>query len=75
VAHGPSRHDENTYYVIRLFKSLEDRQKEEETYYHSEDWRQGPRAKILAMIEHEAYIVVPAEMLKEWAVAILPEEL
>jgi hypothetical protein len=27
VSHGPSLHDENSYYVIRSFKSLEDRQK------------------------------------------------
>ena len=32
VAYGPSRHDENSYYVIRSFKSLEDRQKTEDAF-------------------------------------------
>jgi hypothetical protein len=27
LAHGPSLHDENSYYVVRVFKSLEDMQK------------------------------------------------
>jgi len=66
VAHGPSRHDENTYYVIRSFKSLEDRQKVEDAFYSSDDWRKGPRAAILALIEHDAYIVVSAEIMKGW---------
>ena len=66
VAHGPSQHDENSYYVIRSFASLDDRQKAEDAYYSSDDWRKGPRTTILALIEHEAYLVVPAETLKGW---------
>ena len=50
VAHGPSLHDVNTYYVIRSFKSLEDRQKVEDAFYNSDDWRTGPRSAILALI-------------------------
>ena len=66
VAHGPSLHDENSYYVIRSFKSLEDRQKDEDAFYSSDDWRKGPRTAILALIEHDAYIVISPEMLKRW---------
>ena len=43
VAHGPSLHDENSYYVIRRFDSLAQREQMEDTYYASDDWRQGPR--------------------------------
>ena len=60
VAHGPSLHDENTYYVIRLFKSLDDRQASEDAYYSSDDWKNGPRSAILDMVEHFAYAVVSA---------------
>ena len=67
VAHGPSRHDENTYYVVRSFKSLEDRQKVEDAFYSSDDWRTGPRSAILALIEHDAYLVILTETLKEWS--------
>jgi len=66
IAHGPSKHDANSYFVIRGFRSLEDRQAAEDAYYGSDDWRKGPRAAILAMLERDAYVVVPAEALKEW---------
>jgi hypothetical protein len=51
VAHGPSLHDENTYYVIRRFESVSQREHMEDTYYASDDWRKGPRERILALIE------------------------
>lgn len=66
VAHGPSQHDENSYYVIRHFKSLEERQKAEDAYYGSDDWRKGPRTAILSLIEHDSYIVVSSDTLNEW---------
>lgn len=51
VAHGPSPHDENTYYVIRRFENVSQRETMEDAYYASDDWRKGPREKILALIE------------------------
>ena len=66
VAHGPSQHDENSYYVIRSFQNLEHREEAERAYYASDDWRDGPRATILAMLEHDAYVVVPARTVKDW---------
>jgi len=51
VAHGPSLHDENTYYVIRRYDSLAQRDEMEDAYYSSNDWRQGPREAMLALIE------------------------
>ena len=68
VAYGPSRHDENSYYVIRSFKSLEDRQKTEDAFYNSDDWRKGPRTAMLDLIENYATIVISAETFKEWRV-------
>ena len=58
VAHGPSLHDENTYYVIRRFESLAQREEMENAYYASDDWRQGPREAILALIENYIDIVL-----------------
>ncbi len=66
LAHGPSLGDENSYYVIRHFKSLEAREKEEAAFYGSDDWRKGPRQAILALIEHEAYTVVSTGTIQEW---------
>ena len=61
VAHGPSLHDETTYNVIRRFDSLLQREQMEEAYYSSDDWRQGPRERILAMIESYTDIVLEVE--------------
>ena len=57
VVYGPSLHDENSYYVIRRFDSLAQRDEMEDTYYASDDWRQGPREAILALIENYTDIV------------------
>ena len=61
VAHGPSRHDENTYYVIRRYDSLAQREQMEDAYYASDDWRTGPREAMLALIESYTDIVFEAD--------------
>ena len=66
VAHGRSLHDENTYYVIRLFQSLEDRQIMEDTFYGSEDWKNGPREAIVSRIESSATMVVASKSIQKW---------
>ncbi len=58
VAHGPSLHDENSYYVIRRFDSLAQREEMEDMYYASDDWRQGPRERILALMDNYTDIVL-----------------
>ncbi len=58
VAHGPSLHDENTYYVIRRFDSLAQREQSEDAFYASDDWRKGPREALLALIETYTDIVL-----------------
>jgi NIPSNAP len=66
VAHGPSLHDETTYYVIRFFESLEDRKEKEDAFYSSDEWQHGPRKAILALIENMENVVVSVETLKSW---------
>jgi hypothetical protein len=61
VTFGPSLHDENSYYVVRAFESLEDRQTREDAYYGSTDWREGPREEILALIENYVDVVIEME--------------
>jgi len=58
VAHGPSLHDENMYYVIRRYDSLAQREQMEDGYYASDDWRKGPREAMLALIESYVDIVL-----------------
>ncbi len=71
VAFGPSLHDENSFYVIRAFDSLEHRQKSEDDYYGSADWREGPREVMVELIEN--YIDVVIEMEKETVNALRRE--
>ena len=61
VAHGPSLHDEDTYYVIRRYDSPAQREQMEDAYYASDDWRQGPRERILALIENYTDIVLEVD--------------
>jgi hypothetical protein len=61
VAHGPSLHDENTYYVIRSYESLAARDQMEDSYYASDDWRKGPREAMMALIENYVDVVFEAD--------------
>lgn len=57
VVHGPSLHDEYSYYVIRSFDSLTHREQSEDTFYSSDGWRQGPGEAMLTLIESYTDIV------------------
>jgi NIPSNAP len=57
LTHGPSRHDENTYYVIRRFDSLAQREQIEDAFYSSDDWKTGPREALMSLMESYSDIV------------------
>ena len=61
VAYGPSPHDDDSYYLIRAYKSLAERQSSQDAFYGSPEWRQGPREAIMALIESHASIVLELE--------------
>jgi hypothetical protein len=67
LAHGPSLHDETSYYVVRSFQSLEQRQHAEDAFYSSDDWQKGPRTAIIELIEKIATIVIPADTVEQWS--------
>jgi hypothetical protein len=58
VAYGPSMHDEDSYYLMRRYDSLPQREESEDAFYSSDEWRLGPRGAILALIENYAEIVL-----------------
>jgi NIPSNAP len=58
VSYGPSLHDGDSYYLMRSFSSVEDRQRSEDAFYGSAEWRQGPREAILACIESYTTVVI-----------------
>ena len=58
VAAGPSLHDQDSYFLIRTYDSLEQRQQSQDDFYGSADWRQGPREAIIALIDSDTSVVV-----------------
>jgi len=58
VSYGPSLHDENSYYLMRRYDSLDQREESENAFYGSDEWRQGPREAIIALIENYTEIVL-----------------
>jgi len=68
VACGPSPHDDDSYYLIRAYRDLAERQSSQDAFYGSDEWRQGPRGEILALIENYTSIVL---MLDENAIQAL----
>jgi hypothetical protein len=61
VAFGSSPHDDTSYYLIRAYKDLDDRQSSQDAFYASPDWRQGPREAILSLIDSDTSIVIEME--------------
>ena len=58
VAHGPSLHDDDSYFLIRAYASLEDRQRSQDAFYGSDEWRRGPRQAIVDCIESDVSVVI-----------------
>lgn len=58
VAYGPSLHDRDSYFLMRAFPGVDDRARSEDAFYGSAEWRNGPRAAVLAAIESYTTIVI-----------------
>lgn len=58
VAYGPSLHDADSYFLIRAYPGIEERQRSEDAFYGSDAWIKGPRAATLADILSYTTIVV-----------------
>lgn len=58
VRHGASAHDEDTYFLIRAYASLDDRQQRQDAFYASAEWIQGPRASLLELIQDFTSLVL-----------------
>jgi len=63
VASGPSLDDEDSYFLIRAYPSLEELQRSQDAFYGSDEWRDGPREAIVSRIEDSQSVVLPAAAL------------
>ena len=58
VAFGPSLHDTDSYYLMRAYADLADRQASQDAFYGSSEWREGPREAIVSLIDSYTSVVV-----------------
>jgi len=72
VAHGPSLHDADTYFVVRRFDNLADRQVKKDAFYNSDDWLRGPQTAMLDKIEQMSNLVVAEDAISTWLNSSLP---
>ena len=51
VAYGLSDHEEETYFLIRAYRNREALQVEQDSFYNTEEWKDGPRPLLVESIE------------------------
>lgn len=51
VAAGASPHETDAYFLVRSFADLADRDRQQDAFYGSAIWREGPREAILDCID------------------------
>ena len=61
VVYGPSQHDQDSWFLMRGFPGIEERQRSEDAFYGSAEWIKGPREKILAGIDTYATVVIAVD--------------
>jgi hypothetical protein len=58
VAYGPSDHDRDSYFLIRAYRDVAERDASQDAFYGSDEWRNGPRQAVLAPIRHYTSVVL-----------------
>lgn len=61
VAYGPSLHDDDSYFLMRAFGSVEDRRRSEDAFYAGDEWRTGPREAVLSHILGYTTVVIAVD--------------
>ena len=51
VTHGPVPNDDNGYFLVRSFASLAELTAQEDEFYGSAPWREGPRELLVSRID------------------------
>jgi hypothetical protein len=61
VSAGASPQDDVSYFLIRAYDSVADRDRSQDAFYGSDEWRQGPREPILALIESYTSVMLEVD--------------
>lgn len=51
VAFGHSAHEPDTYFLVRAYSTLADLEAQQDAFYGSAEWRNGPREDVVSRIE------------------------
>lgn len=70
VHHGPSLHDEDSYFLIRAHPSVEERQQGLDAIYGSAEWLMNHEEHVLDMIDSMDTAVFEVD---EWLVEVIKE--
>ncbi|ALR99987.1 hypothetical protein ATZ33_00890 [Enterococcus silesiacus] len=63
VNHGQALHDPDTYFLIRAYHNLQHLEASQHEFYSDEEWLDGPREKIIALIDSSTKTIIPSSML------------
>jgi ketosteroid isomerase-like protein len=63
LGYGPSLQEDSSYYLVRMYPSLEGRQRSEDAFYGSDEWKKGPREAIVSRIINYTTVIVPVDSL------------
>jgi ketosteroid isomerase-like protein len=63
LGYGPSLQEDSSYYLVRAYSSLGTRQKTEDAFYGSDEWKKGPRESIVSRIINYTTVIVPLDTL------------
>lgn len=66
VAFGLSLDDEDTFYLLRAYPSLEELERSQDAFYGSDEWRGGPREAVVSRIESGISVVLPASSVLDY---------
>ena len=65
VAFGKSLHDNNSYYLIRKYDSLEQREESQNAFYNSEEWTNNYDKAIMELIENYTTSVIEIDKFEQ----------
>jgi len=58
VAHGPSTHDDTSYYLIRSFADRGERERKEDAFYGSQEWEKRLSERVMPLVESYTTVVL-----------------
>ncbi len=74
VAYGHGAAEDDTYFLVRAYASVDDLRQQQDAFYGSAEWRDGPREAIVSRIESHLSTVLrlPETAVDEMRRANLP---